>query len=167
MELLIPGLILVALMVYASTRIKRSASRAFDEERITGKGFSLTKPEGFLHRIDNESEYEFEAYSKDFGTGTAEDIRAATAVMIISDLALEQAVSAEQARLTTVTESSETNGAKQISGELIRNGHSYNVFAKSLPLNGQTATLRIEVLKAKLSELQSKTQVLLDSFRSQ
>ena len=32
MELLIPGLILVALMVYASTKIKKAAAAAFEPE---------------------------------------------------------------------------------------------------------------------------------------
>lgn len=66
MELLIPGLILVALMVYASTRIKRSAAAAFDEEAIETDEYVIQKPEGFLHNLNAGSEYLFEAYSKEF-----------------------------------------------------------------------------------------------------
>src|SRR5687767_8261126 len=51
MELLIPGLILVALMVYASTRIKRTAAAAFDRETVDTEDFIIQKPEGFLHNL--------------------------------------------------------------------------------------------------------------------
>jgi hypothetical protein len=37
MEILIPGLILVALMVYVSTRIKRAAARAFEPENVDAR----------------------------------------------------------------------------------------------------------------------------------
>lgn len=66
MELLIPGLILVALMVYASTRIKRSAAAAYDAEAIETDEFVIQKPEGFLHNLNASREYIFEAYSKEF-----------------------------------------------------------------------------------------------------
>ena len=52
MEILIPGLILVGLMVWVSTRIKRNAAKAFEREEIETAEFSLTKPEGFLAPVD-------------------------------------------------------------------------------------------------------------------
>lgn len=67
MELLIPGLILVALMVYASTRIKKTAAAAFDAESVETDAFTIDKPEGFLNVINGRPELEFEAYSRDFG----------------------------------------------------------------------------------------------------
>lgn len=79
MELLIPGLILVALMVYASTRIKKSAAAAFEAESIAGPNFTIDKPEGFLSVVNGKPELEFEAYSRDFGGEGAEDIRQARA----------------------------------------------------------------------------------------
>lgn len=66
MELLVPGLILVALMVYASTRIKRTAAAAFDAEAIETDEYVIQKPEGFLHNLSASPEYLFEAYSKEF-----------------------------------------------------------------------------------------------------
>ena len=67
MELLIPGLILVALMVWASTRIKKNAAAAFDAEVIETESFSIRKPEGFLHVLNDDSGLAFRSYSKDFG----------------------------------------------------------------------------------------------------
>lgn len=85
MELLIPGLILVALMVYASTRIKRSAARAFEAEAIETDDFVLQKPDGFLNVIGGDSKFAFEAYSKDFGGEGAESIRRATADVVVKN----------------------------------------------------------------------------------
>lgn len=66
MELLIPGLIIVALMVYASTRIKKTAAAAFEAEEIETDEFFIQKPTGFLHNLNGDPKYLFEAYSKEF-----------------------------------------------------------------------------------------------------
>lgn len=68
MEILISGLIIVALMAYVSTRIKRSAAAAFEAETIEGEGFTIDKPAGFLHNLNADPKYVFEAYSKEFST---------------------------------------------------------------------------------------------------
>lgn len=75
MELLIPGLILVALMVYASTRIKRSAAEAFEPETIDTELFYFDKPEGFLTVLNGKPELMYEGYSREFGGDGAEDTR--------------------------------------------------------------------------------------------
>lgn len=75
MELLIPGLLLVALMVWASTRIKRTAAAAFEAETVDADDFVIKKPDGFLNVINGDSDYAFEAYSKEYGGPGAEDFR--------------------------------------------------------------------------------------------
>jgi hypothetical protein len=67
MEILIIGGAIVALMVWASTRIKRSAAEAFEEEAVERDEFSLVKPEGFLAPVEPEDFLAFYAYSKEFG----------------------------------------------------------------------------------------------------
>src|SRR6478735_1312021 len=99
MELLIPGLILVALMVWASTKIKRSAAKAFDAEHVEGDGFAIDKPAGFLNRHYDSSEYLFDAYSKEYGPGKADNVRAATAIVYSSDESINEAATLEQTRL--------------------------------------------------------------------
>lgn len=79
MELLIPGLILVALMVYASTRIKRTAAAAWESETIDTEEFTIEKPAGFLHVLNGDPKFIFEAYSREFGVETAANLRAARA----------------------------------------------------------------------------------------
>ena len=83
MELLIPGLILVALMIYASTRIKRSAARAFEAETIETDDFVIQKPDGLLNVIGGDPKFAFEAYSRDFGGDGTENIRLATANVVL------------------------------------------------------------------------------------
>jgi hypothetical protein len=69
MELLIPGLILVALMVWTSTRIKRNAAAAFEPETIETDDYVFEKPDGFLHVLNDETDRDLLAYSKDYGPG--------------------------------------------------------------------------------------------------
>lgn len=78
MELLIPGLILVALMVWASTRIKKNAAAAFDAESVENDHFFIRKPEGFLHVLNDDSGLAFRSYSKEFGKVGDRDVRRAT-----------------------------------------------------------------------------------------
>jgi len=78
MELLVPGLILVALMVWASTRIKKNAAAAFDAETVENEFFVIRKPEGFLHVLNDSSGLAFRSYSKEFGRVGDRDVRRAT-----------------------------------------------------------------------------------------
>ena len=167
MELLIPGLILVALMVYVSTRIKRAAAAAFEEEQIIGDGFTLTKPEGFLHKINN-SDYPFEAYSKQFGTGGAEKERAATAIVYIDRLSIEKTAADEKARLTTVGGFDEfelgENHCVVMKGKRVRSDNAFDVSSKLIQSDGTTFLLRIEVLEELSDEFSRKTDEMLTSF---
>lgn len=74
MEILIVGSLLVALMVYASTKIKKSAARAFEREIVETEEFRLIKPEGFISPVNEDSEYAFAARSKNFGENEAHNI---------------------------------------------------------------------------------------------
>ncbi len=78
MELLIPGLILVALMVWTSTRIKRNAAAAFEPETIETGAYVLEKPDGFLHVLNDETDRDLLAYSKEYGPGDLKGDRKAT-----------------------------------------------------------------------------------------
>ena len=78
MEILVPGLILVGFMVWASTRIKRKAAKAFEREEIETPEYTLTKPEGFLALAEPPDGLLFSAYSKEFGSDGAERVRKAT-----------------------------------------------------------------------------------------
>ena len=71
MEILIVGVIIVALMAYVSTKIKKAAQQAYEPEALENEYFTITKPEGLIIPVKDKSEFMFEAYSKDFGEDEA------------------------------------------------------------------------------------------------
>ena len=92
MEILIPGLILVALMAYASTKIKKRAAAAFEPELIETDNYSLQKPDGFLHVI-GDRDHEFRAYSNEFGEFDKSRLRRATIEMdVVRDTNIDAVV---------------------------------------------------------------------------
>jgi hypothetical protein len=103
MELLIPGLILVALMVYASTRIKKTAAAAYEAETIESDEFVIQKPEGFLHNLNGDPKYIFEAYSKEFSKAN-EKLRAGTAAITRIENANIETIGNELAQKDGLTE---------------------------------------------------------------
>ena len=107
MEILIIGGIFVGLMVYVSTRIKKSAAKAYEREEIETDEFYIVKPENFINPVSDENENVFVAYTKDFGTDAVEKLRrVSVAVRAESDEDFEQA-----------RRSYEANGEKLIAEE--------------------------------------------------
>ena len=77
MEILIPGLILVGLMYWASTKIKQKAADAYKEEVVETDNFRVEKPDGFISPAYPEEGLVFAAYSKDFGRDRTRELRQA------------------------------------------------------------------------------------------
>lgn len=75
MEIFIVGVIIVALMAYVSTKIKKTAASAYEIEKIDTEEFSIIKPEGFITPVKDESEFAFEAYSRDYGIEDTDKFR--------------------------------------------------------------------------------------------
>jgi glutamate/tyrosine decarboxylase-like PLP-dependent enzyme len=168
MELIIPGLILVALMVWASTKIKRSAAKAFDAEHIEGDGFAIDKPDGFLNRHYDNSEYLFDAYSKEFGADNAANVRAATAVVFSTDESINEAASLEQTRLLNSDRSErfELDGRHCIivTGREERDGHRFDVSEKLLECGARTVVLKVEALPEATEDLSRRIEHMILSF---
>ena len=81
MEIFIVGLAVVALMVYASTKIKKSAAAAYQPETVETAEFRLYKPEGFIYPLNDDSGFAFVANSKEWGKNEASKFRQAKAVV--------------------------------------------------------------------------------------
>jgi len=145
MEILILGIILVALMAYVSTRIKKSAARAFEREIIETGDFRIVKPEGFLNPISENSEYAFEAYSKDFGEDDAADYRQARAIIKIY-------------KNPEPGENSETESEKTEKGVTLQTFH------KILKNDDKVYELEISVLKEYREQYFDKINEMLNSF---
>lgn len=79
MEIFIVGLAVVALMVYVSTQIKKSAAAAYEPENIETEEFKIYKPEGFIYPLNDDSGLAFVANSKEWGKNEAGKFRQAKA----------------------------------------------------------------------------------------
>ena len=118
MEIFIVGIIVVALMVFVSTKIKKSAAHAFEREIIETENYKIVKPEGFINPLRENSDYEFEAYSKDFGEKDERNIWQAQVYLSVSANSNFAAV-CERAKQQSDEVLSEEISADAIGGEKI------------------------------------------------
>lgn len=165
MELLIPGLILVALMVYTSTRIKKAAAQAYAQEAIESRDFVITKPDGFVSVASPEEGLEFRAYSREFGTDDTAAFRKSEAtVTVIRDTSLEAAAAAIRDRAQRVVhelageplaiDTEDTVGDVKVL-------RSYRLFARGSDI----LQLRVDTPAVFRDECNVAVREMLDSFR--
>ena len=162
MEILIPGLILVALMIYASTKIKRTAAQAYELETIETEDFVIQKPAGLLAVIGGDPKFAFEAYSKEFGSGSASDVRKVTANITVFNMGSQP------------SERDEIIGdvSNKIGGQSYRvteakrsvNNVAFKVFRKSGVKNGRVVRLEIISLTETTEESIRDIESMLQSF---
>jgi hypothetical protein len=162
MELLVPGLIIVALMVYASTKIKRNSAKAFEEEKIEGDGFSLIKPDGFLHNLNVSRDCEFEAYSKEFGEDEAANRRRALLKLQLTTDDIGSVRKAIRATAESIAEDPES-GVLEV--ERTDEGLPVNVFYRFEKKNGKLFELQAVVLREHKDDYLRKIQRAFESFQ--
>lgn len=148
MEILIVGVIVVALMAYVSTRIKRAAAAAYEPEEIETENFRLVKPEGFLHPLDDNSPYAFEAKSKEFGEDEAAKMYQARAFVKV----YENPDGAKTDRIVE-TERTENGVAIQTFRKVLRRGTDDEFYE-----------LEVEVLSDYREKYIGRINQLLESF---
>lgn len=167
MELLIPGLIIVAVMVWASTRIKRNAAAAFDRERIETPDFTIDKPDGWLSLVEPTKGRLFEAYSKDFGTNAAENIRLGTADITVSGGSIRDAIAASTDGAKLLEDRREVvNEVKYrvVEWESSDDDATYQHVAKVADDNGKVYTLHVRTLVDATDEFRRGVEEMTDSF---
>ena len=155
-------------MAYASTRIKRRAAQAWEEETIEHEGFTLVKPAGYLHVLNGDPQYAFESYSKEFRTVGNRDVRLATATVSILDGTADKVVDEIKAAATQIkSETGEVIGEYHytaVEAEEIRHGADHNVFYKIADCNGRVFKLDSAVMAEAGEEHQQKAASIADSF---
>ena len=168
MELLIPGLILVALMVYASTKIKKNAAKAYDEEVIENERFRLTKPEGFINPVEPVGDAIFSAYTRDFGTEESAEMRLAAAnIYFFPGKTIAD-------RQTEIAEKGEVVNARSFHigpfpAMLLEGTHTDNSvkivsFHKFIEDENDLYELRVEILEDEREEFVERVEKMMDSF---
>lgn len=146
MEILIIGGALVALMVYVSTRIKRAAAAAYEREIVETEDFTLVKPEGFLYPLRDDSEFAFEAYTKEFGEDDAAKLHQAKAFIKIHK-------NLDDAELNEATETEKTE-----------NGVTIQTFRKVLRKSNKFYELEASVLSDYREKYLERINEMLGSF---
>lgn len=167
MEIFFIGIIIVALMVYTSTKIKRSAAQAFERETIETDEFTIFKPEGFINPTNEDSPFAFEAYTKLFGEKAAKDYRHAQANLRIIPNGNFKGV-CEDAKVSADEILSEYNTQEKT--YLLESGRTEKEvkifsFWKIVEGNRKIYELKISVLEKYADEFADRINLMIDSFR--
>lgn len=168
MELFIIGGIIVALMVYVSTKIKKNAAEAYDREVVVTDRFRLVKPEGFLHPLRDDSI--FEAYSKDFGEGELRNVwRANAEITIVHDRSVNELVEETKASSSEVISERSESGdlsAIFIETEISVDDAEKRQFTKILRgrNDGEIYVFKAFVLSEHLAEFRERIIEMLESL---
>jgi hypothetical protein len=167
MEILIIGVFVVALMIYTSTRIKKSAAQAYEEETVETDEFSLVKPEGFLNPIRRESEFAFEAYSKDYGEDDAETIRQGLiTVKVFTDQKFAQVCKLTRQSVDQVlSEENVDNRTFWLKGIKTEKDIDTEIYHKIIAENQKVFDLKITLLAKVEADYIERTEKALESFR--
>lgn len=143
MEIWIVGIIIVGLMIYVSTKIKKASKQAYARETFETEEFKIIKPDDFLIPVEEDSPYVFEARSKEFGSEDVRDFYQCRAVVTA-----KEGVAAPK----TYEESRTEKGAEL---------YSYN---KILSGGNKHFHLEIDVLAEFKEKYQSRIDEMLSSF---
>lgn len=168
LAILIPGLIIVALMVWASTRIKRMAAAAFESETIETDDFIIQKPDGFLNNLNGDPKYAFETYSKEFGI-EATNIRQGRVRLKVTEHAKIDRIIAgfEDEGNEIVDDVTEVIGGTRyrlIDAKRDENGHDVCVTYKIGEKDSRVFTLEAIRLAETSDEFTRKIEAFSDSF---
>ena len=164
MELLITGLILVALMAYASTRIKKRAAEAYLEEKVETDDFTIRKPEGFLHVVGDD-EHAFRAYSKDYGIDdNAQHRRATIEVDAFPGESVQDIVDGVRAAAARAEIDTSSENISRIETEETANGIAVTGFYKIVGTSNNVFRLRFATLAEHTDEYLRRIDDTLDSF---
>ncbi|HEY0428063.1 MAG TPA: hypothetical protein VGC76_09810 [Pyrinomonadaceae bacterium] len=163
-------IVFVVILFSISSRVKKAAKLAFESETIETDEFSIVKPEGFINPINDESRFNFEAYSKDFGTGDAEALRQAHIFISVStgknfaEVCEETKKSAGKILMDGISESDNSYLIK--SEETTENAPAYNFYKIIESERNQKAyELKITILQDFLDDYQNRVDETLRSFR--
>ena len=168
MYLLYVGVLVVFVVILftISSQIRKAAKLAFESEIVDTGEFTIVKPEGFISPVNDESEYLFEAYSKDFGAGDAGNLRKAQAfVKGSANKNFADACAAAKKNAGNILSEEVSEKACLIKGEeTLKNASAYN-FYKIIESDGKIYELKISVLQEFLDDYQNRVDEILASFR--
>jgi hypothetical protein len=164
-------IIFITILLSISSRVRKAASRAFEREEVETNEFFLVKPEGLINPISDKSKFAFEAFSKDFGKGDAEDLKQAQVFVSVFPGANFAAVWDDTKKAAGEILSEELAETEKIclikSEETLENATAYN-FYKIIGSDARQKiyVLKISVLQEALEDYRDRIDETLESFRS-
>ncbi len=171
MEIFIVGIAVVALMVYVSTKIKKSAAEAYEAETVETEDFVIYKPEGFIHPLNDDSGLAFVANSKDWGKNDASQFRQARAALRVisnSDFKTVCENAKKAAGKITSKDFVENAPAGQkiftLTGETLESDVNILTFWKIVETRGKIYELKAAVIKAYAEEFGERINEMTESF---
>jgi hypothetical protein len=168
-DVLIIGLIIVGLMVYASTRIKRISKEAFEFERIESDEFVFEKPEGFLNVIAPKAPLLLDGYSREFGEENAANVRKGTYSLVLRDGFEVSAAFKDIKSLGNVVsdENSVIDGKKyrDVGVKFDVDGIGYDELYRLVGNAGGTFVFKATMLEEAGEEMRDAAQKMLASFQ--
>lgn len=168
MEFVIPGLILVALMVYASTKIKRRAAEAFEPENIDSELFTIEKPDGFLNVLNLDPSLKLDIYSKEYGNDEASGFRAARVELrVYPKRTLSYATKALEESTKVTSKISEVIDGKKyvvLEAESVEKGIVFREMYKLTEKGGSVFELKLKCLEDADRDITAKAEQMLVSF---
>lgn len=164
MECLIPGLILVALMIYASTRIKKVSADAFKAETIETDAFIFEKTDEFLNKVEPSDGLKLEGYSREFGTGDASSIRQAIYEVRRLSLDIDTAVRAIPASKNDVAEIIGDKRYRLVEAKRTENGVDFVDTYKMAESGGRITQLRVVMLDEANEDVRGRVETILAGF---
>jgi hypothetical protein len=163
----------VAVLVFISSRIRGVANRAFEPETIENAEFKISKPAGFLHPLNNGSEFPFEAYSRELGEKGAGRSRKSLVKMSVYDGlnfkdACQTAKKSADNVYSEMTPDNVPKGQKicLIEGEKMEDEINRLIFHKIVESKNQNKTYDLEVMiiEANEDEYIGKASEFINSF---
>lgn len=166
MEILIIGVIIVALMAYVSTRIKKSAASAYEPENIDTAGFTVFKPEGFLNPVDAREGLAFYAYSKDYGIENTAKFRQSEIKVRVYDEDTARAVlkSIKNTASRVLAEKNDGKSEFYITTETSEDKATFEKDYKIVLQNGKTYELEVKSLQESKDDYAQRIAQIIESF---
>ena len=162
----------IAVLLFISSRIRRVANRAFEPETIENAEFKISKPAGFLHPLNNGSEFPFEAYSREFGEKGGRLRKSLVKMNVYDGLNFKNACrTARKSADNVYSETTPDNVPKGqkiclIEGEKMEDEVNRLVFHKIVESKNQNKTydLEVTILEANEDEYIGKASEFINSF---
>ena len=155
-------------MVYASTKIKKNAAKAYDEEMIEDERFRLIKPEGFINPVEPVGDAIFSAYTRDYGTEGSADMRLADANIYFfpgETIAKRQAEIAKTIEIVNARSFQIASfPAMMLEGSHVDNNVKIVSFYKLIEDGSDLYELRTEMLEDERNNLGDRIEKMMDSF---